>query len=84
MEKVADDNVVGEVRGRLDQHVRDAWERSELVGRATAQPPRAAGWARRRHSIGNFLYIKLELCNFLAKYFYIIRIVRVPKILWFR
>jgi hypothetical protein len=53
-------------------------------GRATARPPRAAGRARRRRSKGNFLYIKVESCNFLAKYFCIIEIVRAPKSFWLR
>ena len=39
------------------------------TGGATARPPRAAGRARRQRSKEKFLYIKIELCNFLAKYF---------------
>jgi hypothetical protein len=64
--------------------VGDAWERSELVGRATTRPPRAAGRARRQHSKRKFLYIKLELRNFLAKYFCIIRIAQASKSFQFR
>jgi len=39
------------------------------TGGATARPPRAAGRARRGRLKGKFLYIKVELYNFVAKYF---------------
>lgn len=42
------------------------------------------GQASRRRLKGHFLYIKIELCNFLAKYFCIIRIVRAHKSSWLR
>ena len=54
---------------------------SPLSGGDTARPPRAAGRARRQHSEENFLYIKVEICSFLAIYFCIVRIVRVAPLM---
>jgi len=51
--------------------------RTRIIGKPRL--PRAAGRARHRRSKGIFLYIKVESCNFLAKYFCIIKFVRAPK-----
>jgi hypothetical protein len=50
-----------------------------VSGEATSRPSRAAGRARRRSSKENFLYIKDEYYNLLAKYFCIMRIAWAPK-----
>jgi hypothetical protein len=49
------------------------------IGGATARPPLAAGRAPCQSLKGKFLYTHVELCNFVAKYSCLMRIVRAPK-----
>ncbi|OQU91234.1 hypothetical protein SORBI_3001G145550 [Sorghum bicolor] len=50
--------------------------RACMGGTALAEPPPG--------SFRKFLYIKVDFCNFLAKYFYTINFARAPKSFWLR
>jgi hypothetical protein len=66
--------------GKKKKKERNETEAAHIAsGGATARPPRAAGQAHHQRLKENFLYIKVEPCNFLAKYVCTIRIVWAPK-----
>jgi len=54
------------------------------TGGATARPPQAAGRAPRQNTKKNLLYIYIKFCDFIVKYFCLMKIVRALEIFWLR